>query len=145
MLEAGFLGIMLLGWKRVPRAVHFFATLMVAVGASLSALWIVMANSWMQTPAGGTVVNGHFVVTDFWAAMFNPDMMWGVSHMWVAALEVGCFVVGGGSAWYVLKNRDSAFFMKSRKMAGLAPALLTPLPKIPGGRFRSIRIRLSAS
>ena len=127
MLEAGFLGIMLLGWQRVSRAVHFFATSMVAAGASLSALWIVMANSWMQTPAGGSVVDGRFVVTDFWAAMFNPDMVWGVGHMWVAALETGCFVVGGVSAWYVLKNRNPAFFMKSFKMALLAAVMIAPL------------------
>jgi cytochrome d ubiquinol oxidase subunit I len=127
MLEAGFLGIMLLGWKRVPRAVHLFATLMVAVGASLSALWIVMANSWMQTPTGGSVIKGRFVVSDFWAAMFNPDMVWGVSHMWVAALEIGCFVVGGVSAWYLLKNRNPAFFIKSFKMALLAAVIITPL------------------
>lgn len=127
MLEAGFLGIMLLGWKRVPPAVHFFATLMVAVGASLSALWILMANSWMQTPAGGSVINGHFVVNDFWAAMFNPDMIWGVSHMWIAALEIGCCVVGGVSAWYILKNRNASFFIKSFKMALLAAVIITPL------------------
>lgn len=139
MLEVGFLGIMLQGWKRVPRAMHFFATLMVAVGASLSALWIVMANSWMQTPAGGSVVNGRFVVTDFWAAMFNPDMVWGVSHMWVAALQIGCFVVGGVSAWYVLKNRNPAFFMKSFKMAALAAAILAPLQIYLGdGSGRSV-------
>lgn len=127
MLEAGFLGIMLLGWQRVPRAVHFFATLMVAMGASLSALWIVMANSWMQTPAGGEMVNGVFVVSDFWAAMFNPNMRWGVSHMWVAALETACFVVGGISAWYVLKNRHPDFFMKSFRIAVLAAVALAPL------------------
>lgn len=127
MLEAGFLGIMLLGWQRVPRAVHFFATLMVATGASLSALWIMMANSWMQTPAGGSVVNGRFVVTDFWTAMFNPNMIWGVGHMWVAALETACFVVGGVSAWYILKDRYPAFFMKSFKLALLVAVLTTPL------------------
>ena len=127
MLEAGFLGIMLLGWQRVPRPIHFVATIMVALGASLSALWIVMANSWMQTPAGGSVINGHFVVNNFWAAMFNPDMIWGVSHMWIAALEIGCFVLGGVSAWYILKNRNAAFFVKSFKIALLAAVIITPL------------------
>lgn len=127
MLEAGFLGIMLFGWQRVPRAVHFFATLMVATGASLSALWIVMANSWMQTPAGGEMVNGRYVVSDYWAAMFNPDMFWGVSHMWVAALETACFVIGGISAWYILKNRHPEFFIKSFKIALLAAVVIAPL------------------
>lgn len=127
MLEAGFLGIMLLGWQRVPRAVHMLATLMVATGASFSALWIIMANSWMQTPAGGAVIKGHFVVDDFGAAMFNPDMIWGVSHMWIAALEIGCFVIGGLSAWYMLKNRQPGFFAKSLKVVLLAAVIITPL------------------
>ena len=139
MLEAGFLGIMLFGWHRVPRFVHFLSTLMVASGASLSALWIVMANSWMQTPAGGTVINNHFVVTDFWAAMFNPDMVWGVSHMWIAAIEIGCFVVGGVSAWYILKHRSAEFFVKSFNIALAIAIVVTPLQIYLGdGSGRSV-------
>ncbi|MHB1678076.1 MAG: cytochrome ubiquinol oxidase subunit I [Sulfuriferula sp.] len=139
MLEAGFLGIMLLGWQRVPRAVHFLATLMVATGASLSALWIVMANSWMQTPTGGSVINGRFIVNDFWAAMLNPDMVWGVSHMWIAALEIGCFVIGGLSAWYILKNRYPEFFVKSLKVVLVLAVVITPLQIYLGdGSGRSV-------
>ncbi len=62
MLEATFLGIMAFGWQRVPPAMHLFATGMVALGASLSAFWIMVANSWMQTPTGGTFINGAFVL-----------------------------------------------------------------------------------
>ena len=139
MLEAGFLGIMLFGWQRVPRFIHFLSTLMVASGASLSALWIVMANSWMQTPAGGTVINHHFVVTDFLGAMLNPDMIWGVSHMWIASIEIGCFVVGGLSAWYILKNRSAEFFVKSFKIALLIAIVVTPLQIYLGdGSGRSV-------
>src|SRR5579859_8090908 len=61
MLEAGFIGVMLLGWGRVPRGVHLFATSMIALGSSISAFWIMVANSWMQTPAGITVQNGKIV------------------------------------------------------------------------------------
>jgi cytochrome d ubiquinol oxidase subunit I len=103
MLEAGFIGVMLLGWGRVPRAVHLFATSMVALGSSISAFWIMVANSWMQTPAGVTVENGKIVVTDYAAAIFNPDMVWGVTHMWVAAIETGMFVIAGISAWNLFK------------------------------------------
>jgi cytochrome bd ubiquinol oxidase subunit I len=71
---------------------------MVAFGASMSAFWILVANSWMQTPAGGHMVDGHFVVDSYVAAIFNPDMPWGVSHMWVACLETSLFVIGGISA-----------------------------------------------
>ena len=113
MLEAGFLGIMLFGWRRVPARIHLFATSMVALGASLSAFWIMVANSWMQTPAGGHIEHGHFVVDSFTQAIFNPDMPWGFSHMWIACLETSLFVIGGLSAWYLLKGRHTQFFLKS--------------------------------
>ncbi|HQU15119.1 MAG: cytochrome ubiquinol oxidase subunit I [Chromatiales bacterium 21-64-14] len=127
MLEAGFLGIMMFGWKRVAPGIHLFATIMVALGASLSAFWIMVANSWMQTPAGGQFVDGHFVVTSYFDAIFNPDMPWGTSHMWVACLETSLFVVGGLSAWYVLRNREPVFFAKSLRIAVAAAVLIAPL------------------
>lgn len=127
MLEAGFLGIMAFGWRRVAPAIHFFATCMVALGASISAFWIMAANSWMQTPAGGHFANGHFIVDDYFAAIFNPDMPWGVSHMWMAALETSLFVVGGLSAWYLLRNRHPEFFLKSFKLVIVLAIIVTPL------------------
>jgi cytochrome d ubiquinol oxidase subunit I len=127
MLEAGFLGIMLFGWKRVAPAIHLFATCMVALGGTLSAFWIMVANSWMQTPAGGKFVNGHFIVTDYVAAILNPNMPWGTSHMWVAALETSLFVIGGLSAWYLLKNRHNAFFLKSLKLVLALAIVVTPI------------------
>ena len=127
MLEAGFLGIMLFGWKRVSPRFHLFSTCMVALGASLSAFWIMVANSWMQTPAGGSWVNGRYVLTSYWQGIFNPDLPWGFSHMWVACLETTLFVVGGISAWYILKNRQVDFFLKSFKLALLAAIVITPL------------------
>ncbi|MGH8290382.1 MAG: cytochrome ubiquinol oxidase subunit I [Steroidobacteraceae bacterium] len=127
MLEAGFLGIMMFGWQRVPRAMHLVATSMVAFGGSLSAFWILVANSWMQTPTGGHMVNGHYVVTSYLRAIFNPDMPWGVSHMWVACLETSLFVVGGASAWHLLKGRNVAFFRKSLLLAAALAVIATPL------------------
>jgi len=126
MLEAAFLYIMLFGWKRVPRGLHLLSTCMVALGASLSAFWILVANSWMQTPAGGHFENGVFVLTDFWEAVFNPDLPWGFSHMWVACLETTLFAVGGVSAWYILRRRNVEFFTRSFKVAVVAAILLTP-------------------
>jgi cytochrome bd ubiquinol oxidase subunit I len=127
MLEAGFLGIAMFGWRRTPRPVHMFATCMVAFGASLSTLWIVVANSWLQTPAGGHMQNGQYVVDDYMRAIFSPDMPWGVSHMEVAALETSLFVIGGISAWFVLKGRETSFFRRSLLLAiGLA-VVVTPL------------------
>jgi len=127
MLEAAFLGIMLFGWKRVPAGVHFFSTCMVALGASLSAFWIMVANSWMQTPAGGVFQGGRFVLTNYLAAVFNPDMPWSVNHMWVAAVETSLFVVGGVSAWYLLKKRQVEFFLKSFKIVLIAAIFVAPL------------------
>jgi cytochrome d ubiquinol oxidase subunit I len=118
---------MIFGREKVSPAVHLFATAMVALGASLSAFWITVANSWMQTPRGGFFDKGKFVVTDHLQAIFNPDMVWSVSHMWVAALEISVFVVGGLSAWYLIKNRHNDFFLKSFKWAAVAALVITPL------------------
>jgi cytochrome d ubiquinol oxidase subunit I len=127
MLEAGFLGIMMFGWQRVPRGVHMLATSMVALGASMSAFWIMVANSWMQTPAGGHIAAGRYVVDDYFKAIFNPDMPWGVSHMWVACLETSLFVIGGISAWCLLKSRQPTFFAKSFYLALALGVIVTPL------------------
>ncbi|BEQ15968.1 cytochrome ubiquinol oxidase subunit I [Desulfoferula mesophila] len=126
MLEAAFLYLMLFGWKRLPPKAHLFATCMVALGASLSAFWIMVANSWMQTPAGGYFADGKFVTTDYWRAIFNPDLPWGFSHMWVACLETSLFVIGGVSAYYLLRGRHQEFFLKSFKLALLAAVFIAP-------------------
>lgn len=127
MLEAGFLGIMMFGWERVPRAMHLLATAMVALGASMSAFWILVANSWMQTPAGGHIENGHYVVDSYLQAIFNPDMPWGVSHMWVACLETSLFVIGGASAWHLLRGNAVPFFRKSFLLAFGLAIIVTPV------------------
>ncbi|MGH7074590.1 MAG: cytochrome ubiquinol oxidase subunit I [Stellaceae bacterium] len=127
MLEAGFLGIMVFGWQRVPRPMHLFATLMVATGATMSAFWIMDANSWMQTPAGGHMVNGRFVVDSYVQAILNPDFPFAFGHMWVACLETSLFVIGGISAWFILKRRNTEFFLKSFRWALILAILVTPL------------------
>ncbi|EDX83619.1 Bacterial Cytochrome Ubiquinol Oxidase superfamily [Synechococcus sp. PCC 7335] len=116
MLEAGFLGIMLFGWERVNPYVHLFSTVMVAFGANLSTFWILIANSWMQTPTGGEFIDGKFIVHDYFQAMFNPFMRTSVLHMFFATLETSLFVIGGISAWYILKGRNQAFFTRSFKI-----------------------------
>ena len=127
MLEAGFLGIMMFGWEKVPRAIHLFATCMVAFGASMSAFWIMDANSWMQTPAGGHMTGGKFVIDSYFAAIFNPDLPWAVSHMWVACLETSLFVIGGISAYYILRGRNVGFFLKSFRLAVALAIVVTPV------------------
>lgn len=132
MLEASFIGIMMLGWNRVSPRVHLLSTCMVALGASLSAFWIMVANSWMHTPTGGFFKDGRFIIVSDLQAIFNPDMPWGVSHMWVACLEISLFVVGGISAWYICRRRHVDFFLKSFKFAIAAAIVITPLQILIG-------------
>ncbi len=127
MLEAGFLGIMLFGWERVNPVIHYLATIMVAFGANLSTFWILVANSWLQTPTGGEIIDGKFVVHDYFQAMFNPFMVNSVLHMFFATLETSLFVIGGISAWYLLNDRHSAFFAKSLKIVLAAAIAVAPL------------------
>lgn len=132
MLESAFLYIMLFGWKRVGPKMHFFATIMVAFAASLSAFWIMVANSWMQTPAGGHLAGGIFVIDDYWKAIFSPDLPFAFLHMVLACLEVGVFVVGALSAMYLYFGKNTAFFLKSFKIAVLAAIVVTPLQALIG-------------
>lgn len=132
MLESAFLYIMLFGWKKVGPRMHFFATLMVAFAASLSAFWILAANSWMQTPSGGHIENGLFVVDNYLAAIFSPDLPLAFTHMYLACLEVSLFVIGAVSGLYVLRGKHVAFFLKSFKIAALAAIVVAPLQAVVG-------------
>jgi cytochrome d ubiquinol oxidase subunit I len=127
MLEASFLGIMLFGWERVPPVIHFIATILVAFGANLSTFWILAANSWLQTPAGGVFVNGKFVVQDYFRAIANPFMVNSFLHMFFATLETSLFVIGGISAWYVINQRHPAFFGRSLKVVLALAIAIAPL------------------
>jgi cytochrome d ubiquinol oxidase subunit I len=128
MLEAGFLGIMLFGWNRVPPVMHYIATIMVAFGANLSTFWILTANSWLQTPAGGEfMADGKFIVRDYFQAILNPFMVNSVGHMFMATLETSLFVIGGISAWYILNRRHPEFFSKSLKIVLAIAIAVAPL------------------
>jgi cytochrome d ubiquinol oxidase subunit I len=127
MLEASFLGIMMFGWERVPPVIHYLATILVAFGANLSTFWILVANSWFQTPSGGQMVNGKFIVDDYFQAILNPFMVNSVLHMFLATLETSLFVIGGISAWYILNNRHSEFFSKSFKIVLAISIFVAPL------------------
>lgn len=126
-LESGFLGIMLFGWKRVSRQMHFLATVLVATGTIISSFWILAANSWMQTPAGYTLVGDKFLMTDFYAVIFNPSTLVRMAHTTVAAFQTSVFVVAGVSAYYLLKGRHEALFRRALGIALVMAALFTPL------------------
>ncbi len=126
-LESGFLGVMLFGWERVHRSIHFLATCLVSLGAIISAFWILAANSWMQTPAGYRLADGKFMVTDFSAAIFSPSLFARMSHMTMASFETSALVVAGISAYYLLKGEHTAFFRRSLGIALIMAALFVPL------------------
>lgn len=126
-LESGFLALMLFGWDRVGARLHYFATWMVALGAHFSAIWIVVANSWMQTPAGYHLVdNGagpRAEIVDFWSMVFNPSAMTRLGHTIIGAWLAGAFLAISISAYYLLKQRHQAFARTTLKTA-LAIALV---------------------
>ena len=130
-LESGFLAVLLFGWDRVGPKVHFFATCMVCLGAHFSAIWIVVANSWMQTPAGfhivGEGLHARAEITDFWQMVFNPSSMDRLLHVLCGAWQAGAFLVVSVSAWYLLKKRHAAFARASLRVGlvvGMAASLL---------------------
>ncbi len=126
-LESGFLGLMLFGWERVHRSIHFLATCLVSLGAIISAFWILAANSWMQTPAGYRIVDGKFMVTDFSAAIFSPSLLARMSHMTMASFETSVLVIAGISAYYLLKGKHTAFFRRSLGISLIMAVLFVPL------------------
>jgi len=135
-LESGFLAVLLFGWDRVSRKLHFFSTCMVCLGAHFSAVWIVVANSWMQTPAGYHLVNHNGVeraeITDFWQLVFNPSSMDRLFHVLCGAWQAGAFLVVSVSAWYLLKKRHLDFARASLRV-GLTVALVASLLQLVSG------------
>lgn len=120
-LESGFLGILLFGWKRVGPKMHFFSTIMVAFGAHFSAVWIVFANSWMQTPAGHKIVvhNGmeRAVMDNFWQVLFNPSALDRLTHVLLGCWLTGAFLVLSVSCYYLLRGKYIEFALRSFKIA----------------------------
>jgi cytochrome d ubiquinol oxidase subunit I len=126
-LESGFLAILLFGWDKVGPRMHMFSTVMVALGAHFSAVWIVVADSWMQTPAGFHVVQSALrqraEIVDFWAMVFNPSAMIRLAHTVLGAWQAAAFLVLSVSAYYLLKRRHLDFAKTSMRI-GLVVALV---------------------
>jgi cytochrome bd ubiquinol oxidase subunit I len=132
-LEAGFLGVMLFGEKRVGAGLHFFATLMVAVGTLISATWIIAVNSWMQTPAGYSIAaNGQFMPEDWLAIIFNPSFPYRLVHTVLAAYLTTAFAVGGVGAWHLLRDQSSKGARMMFSMAMWMAAIVAPLQIFAG-------------
>lgn len=132
-LESGFLGLYLFGRNRVSKSVHWFSVLMVAIGSTISAFWIIAANSWQQTPAGYVVQNGRAELTSFSQAVFNPSTVIRFFHTFDAALIAGAFFMAGISAYYLLKKRNTEIFQASMKTAVIFGLIVSLLELFPFG------------
>jgi cytochrome bd ubiquinol oxidase subunit I len=129
-LESTFLGVLLFGRNKISRRFYYVSTWLVAFGAFLSALWILIANSWQQTPAGYRVEGGKAVLTSFWAAALNPSIGPRYFHTTVAAVVAGSFAVASICAWYLLKDRHVKFakrYLVTALGVGLVVSLAMPL------------------
>lgn len=138
-LESGFLAVLVFGWDRVSPRVHFFSTLMVALGSIFSAIWIVVANSWMQTPAGYHIVNGRAEITDFWQLVFNPSTVERLTHTLFGAFILGAFVVMSVSAFYVLRGRHLDFARRSFTIA-LVFGALASIAQLGLGHMHAVQV-----
>lgn len=131
-LEAGFLGVMLFGWNRVGPGLHFFSTIMVALGTLMSATWILASNSWMQTPAGFEIVDGRVIPVDWLAVIFNPSFPYRLVHMVIAAFLATALMVSASAAWHMLRGNRSAPVKKMFAMAVALIVLVAPLQAFVG-------------
>ena len=131
-LEAGFLGVMLFGWNRVGRGLHFFSTVMVAIGTLISTFWILASNSWMQTPQGFSIVDGRVMPLDWFAIVFNPSFPFRLAHMAIAAFVATAFFVGSSAAWHLLRNNDTPAVRKMLSMAMWMALIVAPIQAIVG-------------
>src|SRR5262245_10742192 len=131
-LEATFLGVMLFGMNRVPGWVHMTSTVLVAVGTTLSAFWILALNSWMQTPAGHGQVDGQLVAADWLQVIFNPSFPYRFTHMMLASVITSAFVVAGLSAWRLIKAPGDPAALRTLRSGAALAALLTPVQAFVG-------------
>ncbi len=142
-MEAGFLGILLFGWKRVSAKIHLLSAIMVSFGAHLSGFWIVAANSWMHTPAGHVLVKGRggqtvAQVSNWWDVVFNPSTVAQFSHVVLSAWLSGAFLVISIAAYYMLKNRHKDFAKVAMKMGLILATVSTILQLVSADRLGKV-------
>lgn len=140
-LESGFLAVLLFGWNKVSPKVHFFSTCMVSLGSMFSAVWIVVANSWMQTPAGYHLVdNNGFTraeITDFWQLVFNPSSMDRLAHVILGCWQAGAWLVLSVSAFYLIRKKHVDFAKASMKI-GLVLAAASSVLQLASGHHSAL-------
>ncbi|MEJ2542948.1 MAG: cytochrome ubiquinol oxidase subunit I [Calditrichaceae bacterium] len=142
-LESGFLAVLVFGWNKVSPKIHFLSTIMVSFGSMMSAVWIVVANSWQQTPAGYHVVgeglSARAEITDFWAMIFNPSSMDRLGHTLSGCWQAGAFLVLSVSAYYLIKKRHIELSQKALKI-GLSLAIFASLFQLFTGHQSAVGI-----
>ncbi len=135
-LESGFLAILVFGWDKVKPTTHFISTILVAFGAHFSAIWIVVANSWQQTPTGhhivGTGDSARAEIVDFWQVVFNPSFLDRISHVYMGAWQAAAFFVLSVSAFYLLRNKHREFAMGSMKIGIVIAVVASVLQLVTG-------------
>jgi cytochrome d ubiquinol oxidase subunit I len=139
-LESAFMGLYLFGRGRVSKGLHWASALLVAIGATLSAFWIIVANSWQQTPAGFVVRHGRAELTDFAAAVFNPSTLPRYVHVVLAAVIAGAFVMAGVAAWHLLRDQEQPFARQALKVAVVAGAVASLLELVPSGHLHAQQV-----
>lgn len=138
-LESAFIGVLIWGTDRVSKSFYWFSSLLVAMGSTLSAFWIIVANSWMQTPAGYQIINGRAELTDFWAAVFNPSTIPRYLHAVDGALITGSFFIMGVSAYLLLNKKHLDLAKQSLKIA-LVVALLASTMQGALGHYHAVQV-----
>lgn len=141
-LESGFLALLLFGWNRVGAKLHYFSTWMVALGAHFSAIWIVVANSWMQTPQGFKVIGAGLAaraqITSFWEMVFNPSSVVRLTHVVLGCWLQGAFLVLSISAYYLLKKKHTEFATLSIKIGLIIATIAIVLQAFAGDQSGKI-------
>jgi cytochrome d ubiquinol oxidase subunit I len=131
-LESTFLGVWIFGWDKLPKKVHLLAIWLVALGSNISALWILIANSWMQQPVGYAIINGRAQMTSFASVVFNPNIFYQFPHVLSSGMVTGSFFILGVSAYHLLRKKEFDLFKRSFQIAAITGAIFAILIGING-------------
>jgi cytochrome bd ubiquinol oxidase subunit I len=131
-LESTFLGIWIFGWNKLSKRIHLLAIWLVALGANISALWILIANSWMQQPVGYAIVDGRAQMTNFASVVFNPNIFYQFPHVIASGLATGSFFILGVSAYHLVRKNEVDFFKRSFQLAAITGVIFSVFSAVIG-------------
>jgi cytochrome bd ubiquinol oxidase subunit I len=138
-LESSFLGILIFGKNRVSKRTYAASALIVAIGATISGFWIIVANSWQQTPAGYQIINGRAELTDFWAAIFNASTLPRFFHTIDGALITGALFMAGLSSYYLLRG-EHLDFARSSFSTAMVVGFAASIAQLPLGHYHAVQV-----